>query len=237
MTRTWTQPQDAAGFASQWRRRGARGAGLGRRAGAERYLEVRYEELVGDAESELRRICVASAWHTRTRCSITPPTSTSRPSRTNSASGGLRRRACATGATRCPRRMRLRSTASPATCWDELGYELHERAGRSRRVTRRLRRACRGLAGGQLRAAALAAMARVLTAPALTSSPAAGASHAGARGSAGSGARATPSHPVEREEVVTLGDDSRRVLPDGQPPEDLAVPTLASQTSGPRASR
>jgi hypothetical protein len=45
-------------FASQWRAEVRAARRLGRRVGAERYLEVRYEELVGDVESVLRRIAV-----------------------------------------------------------------------------------------------------------------------------------------------------------------------------------
>ena len=56
MTETWMQPRDAAGFASQWRAEVKAGQRLGRRVGGERYLEVRYEDLVGDVESVLRRV-------------------------------------------------------------------------------------------------------------------------------------------------------------------------------------
>ena len=56
MTAGWGHPRDAAGFAAQWaiEVRGARA--LGRRVG-ERYIEVRYEELVASPGEELRRIC------------------------------------------------------------------------------------------------------------------------------------------------------------------------------------
>jgi len=56
MTEAWMQPRDAAGFASQWRAEVKAALRLGRRVGDERYLEVRYEDLVGDVESVLRRI-------------------------------------------------------------------------------------------------------------------------------------------------------------------------------------
>jgi hypothetical protein len=56
MTETWMQPRDVAAFASQWRAEVKAAQRLGRRVEPERYLEVRYEELVGDVESALRRI-------------------------------------------------------------------------------------------------------------------------------------------------------------------------------------
>lgn len=56
MTETWMQPRDPAAFAGQWRAEVKAAQRLGRRVGAERYLEVRYEELVGDVEAVLRRV-------------------------------------------------------------------------------------------------------------------------------------------------------------------------------------
>jgi hypothetical protein len=56
MTETWMQPRDVAGFADQWRAEVKAAQRLGRRVGDGRYLEVRYEDLVGDVESVLRRI-------------------------------------------------------------------------------------------------------------------------------------------------------------------------------------
>jgi hypothetical protein len=56
MTETWMQPRDAAGFASQWRAEVKAAQRLGRRVGDKGYLEVRYEDLVEDVESVLRRI-------------------------------------------------------------------------------------------------------------------------------------------------------------------------------------
>ncbi len=56
MAETWMQPRNVAGFACQWRTEVKAARRLGRRVGDERYLEVRYEELVGDVESVLRRI-------------------------------------------------------------------------------------------------------------------------------------------------------------------------------------
>ncbi|HEY3017702.1 MAG TPA: sulfotransferase, partial [Gaiellaceae bacterium] len=57
MTETWMQPHTASGFACQWRAEVRAARRLGRRVGGERYLEVRYEDLVADVESGLRRIC------------------------------------------------------------------------------------------------------------------------------------------------------------------------------------
>jgi LPS sulfotransferase NodH len=56
VTETWMHPRTPADFASQWRAEVTAARRLGRRAGT-RYLEVRYEELVSDVESILRRIC------------------------------------------------------------------------------------------------------------------------------------------------------------------------------------
>ena len=57
VTKTWAHPRSAADFACQWRREVRAARALGRRAGPERYLELRYEELVRTPENELRRIC------------------------------------------------------------------------------------------------------------------------------------------------------------------------------------
>jgi hypothetical protein len=56
VTETWMHPRTPAEFACQWRTEVAAARRLGRRVGR-RYLEVRYEELVADAEAALRRIC------------------------------------------------------------------------------------------------------------------------------------------------------------------------------------
>jgi Sulfotransferase family len=56
VTETWMHPRTPADFACQWRTEVAAARRLGRRVGV-RYLEVRYEELVADAEAALRRIC------------------------------------------------------------------------------------------------------------------------------------------------------------------------------------
>ncbi|TML83302.1 MAG: sulfotransferase, partial [Actinobacteria bacterium] len=56
MTETWMQPRSVATFACQWRTEVRAARRLGRRVGDERYLEVRYEDLVGDVEPVLRRI-------------------------------------------------------------------------------------------------------------------------------------------------------------------------------------
>jgi hypothetical protein len=55
-TRTWAHPDTPSGFACQWRAEVEAARALGRRVG-DRYLEVRYETLVADPESELRQIC------------------------------------------------------------------------------------------------------------------------------------------------------------------------------------
>ena len=56
VTETWMHPDTAVDFACQWRTEVAAARRLGRRVG-ERYVEVRYEDIVHDAESVLRRIC------------------------------------------------------------------------------------------------------------------------------------------------------------------------------------
>jgi hypothetical protein len=56
MTESWMQPRSTADFACQWRTEVAAARRLGARAG-ERYLEVRYEEVVDDAAGVLRRVC------------------------------------------------------------------------------------------------------------------------------------------------------------------------------------
>lgn len=54
--RTWAQPRSTAQFAARWSVEIRSARALGRRAG-ERYLELRYEELVAHPERELRRVC------------------------------------------------------------------------------------------------------------------------------------------------------------------------------------
>jgi hypothetical protein len=56
VTETWMHPRTPAEFACQWRTEVAAARRLGKRIGS-RYFEVRYEELVGDVEGVLRRIC------------------------------------------------------------------------------------------------------------------------------------------------------------------------------------
>jgi hypothetical protein len=56
MTETWMLPRNVADFASQWRAEVKAARRLGRRVGNRRYLEVRYEDLVTDVDSVLRRI-------------------------------------------------------------------------------------------------------------------------------------------------------------------------------------
>jgi hypothetical protein len=50
-------PDSAAEMALHWRLRVERGRRAGRRLGPERYLEIRYEDLVDDTEPVLRRLC------------------------------------------------------------------------------------------------------------------------------------------------------------------------------------
>jgi hypothetical protein len=57
MTEGWGHPRDAAGFACQWATEVGDARALGRRVGADRYVEVRYEAFVSDPVSELRRVC------------------------------------------------------------------------------------------------------------------------------------------------------------------------------------
>ena len=57
MTEGWGHPRDAAGFACQWATELRDARALGGRVGADRYLELRYESLVGDPAAELRRVC------------------------------------------------------------------------------------------------------------------------------------------------------------------------------------
>jgi hypothetical protein len=61
--KTWALPRTVPQFAARWRTEILSGRRLGRHAG-ERYLELRYEDLVAEPERELRRICehVSLAW-------------------------------------------------------------------------------------------------------------------------------------------------------------------------------
>ena len=56
MTETWMQPRSVPAFAAQWRTEIKAARRLRSRVG-DRYLEVRYEDLVVDVENVLRRIC------------------------------------------------------------------------------------------------------------------------------------------------------------------------------------
>jgi hypothetical protein len=53
---TWAQPRTVAQFAARWKVEIDAARALGRRAG-ERYLELRYEDLVTEPEQEMRRVC------------------------------------------------------------------------------------------------------------------------------------------------------------------------------------
>jgi hypothetical protein len=57
MTEGWGHPKDAAGFARLWRTEVEAAQALGRRVGPDRYLEIRYEDLVRDSAAELARLC------------------------------------------------------------------------------------------------------------------------------------------------------------------------------------
>jgi hypothetical protein len=57
MTEGWGHPKDAAGFARLWRTEVEAAQTLGRRVGPDRYLELRYEELVRDPAAQLERVC------------------------------------------------------------------------------------------------------------------------------------------------------------------------------------
>jgi hypothetical protein len=54
---TWAHPRTAADFAALWRTEVARARRMGLKLGPERYLEIRYEELVAEPENVLQRIC------------------------------------------------------------------------------------------------------------------------------------------------------------------------------------
>jgi hypothetical protein len=54
--KTWAQPRTAAQFAARWRTEILAAQRLGRHAG-DRYLELRYEDLVDEPEQWLRRVC------------------------------------------------------------------------------------------------------------------------------------------------------------------------------------
>ena len=54
--RTWAQPRTVAQFAARWRTEILAARRLGSHVG-DRYLELRYEDLVAEPERELRRVC------------------------------------------------------------------------------------------------------------------------------------------------------------------------------------
>jgi hypothetical protein len=56
-TRTWAHPDTPAEFACLWRIEVTAARALGRRVGSERYLEVRYEDLVAEPDRVVRAIC------------------------------------------------------------------------------------------------------------------------------------------------------------------------------------
>jgi hypothetical protein len=57
VTETWAHPRSPADFACEWREQVRAAQALGRRAGPQRYLEVRYEAFVADPSAVLERIC------------------------------------------------------------------------------------------------------------------------------------------------------------------------------------
>jgi hypothetical protein len=57
VTRTWAHPRSPAAFACEWRIEVRRARELGRRLGPQRYLEVRYEDLVADTVGVVHSIC------------------------------------------------------------------------------------------------------------------------------------------------------------------------------------
>jgi hypothetical protein len=60
-TRTWAHPTTPEQFACLWSTEVVDARSLGRRAGASRYHEVRYEELVASPEETVRGICAFAA--------------------------------------------------------------------------------------------------------------------------------------------------------------------------------
>jgi hypothetical protein len=56
-TGTWAHPTTAEQFACLWRKEVGDALALGRRVGSQRYLDVRYEELVADTEAVIAAIC------------------------------------------------------------------------------------------------------------------------------------------------------------------------------------
>lgn len=57
VTRTWAHPRSPAGFACEWSTEVARARALGRRIGASRYFEIRYEDLVEDTAGVVESVC------------------------------------------------------------------------------------------------------------------------------------------------------------------------------------
>jgi hypothetical protein len=57
LTRTWAHPRSAAGFACEWTTEVRCARKLGRRVGAVRYFEIRYEDMIADAVGVVRSVC------------------------------------------------------------------------------------------------------------------------------------------------------------------------------------
>ncbi len=60
-TRTWAHPSTPGQFACLWRKEVGDARSLGRRTGASRYHEVRYEDLVAEPEATVRTVCAFAA--------------------------------------------------------------------------------------------------------------------------------------------------------------------------------
>jgi hypothetical protein len=151
-TRTWAYPDSPAGFACQWRDEVAAARSLGRRVRG-RYLEVRYETLVEDAENELRRICEFAElpWDEDMLEYPGRVDLTGKPHQQNLArppTPGLRdwRR-------ELPERHRVEFEAIAGDLLAEIGYEVSGRPGGAKA---RLRRAAYAARSGAWRASAAA---------------------------------------------------------------------------------
>ena len=137
MTETWMQPRDPAAFASQWRAEVKAARRLGRRVGDERYLEVRYEDLVGDVESVLRRISAFA------RLSY-EPAMTDYVGNVEGISAKPHQQSLRQPPTAGLRDWRLQMSPEDVGAFDrvagdlldDLGYESHERPGASGRLRR-----------------------------------------------------------------------------------------------------
>ncbi len=137
-TRTWAHPTTAEQFACLWRREVEDARALGRRIGARRYHEVRYEDLVADPEEALRGICVFAEIPFEpddARLRRSGRCLSQAPSAATSGAAHARRTELARRHVR--RATSSRSTRSPAFCsasWDTTS--LTATSGRGARVAR-----------------------------------------------------------------------------------------------------